>query len=143
MTARDAFLAGERPDDIAIYLADDVLTGDTTALTERGERLDDGVFLVVDGDRGRDLFDDLLGIDAMAFAGEAMQTDGEVAHDLRAGTCPVANGGDHHLSVLLSFVEPAHEDVGGRYAEGAVVHAYAACTCGQTYADRWTVDTAP
>ncbi|MFB6105137.1 MAG: DUF5807 family protein [Halobacteriaceae archaeon] len=141
MTARDAFLAGDRPDDVAIYLAEDVLSGDVTTLAARGERLEDGVMLVVDGERGRALVDELLGVDAMAFAREAMQTDGDIAHDLTGGTCPAADGGDHDLSVLLSFVEPAHEDVGGRYADGPVVHAYAACSCGQSYADHWTVDT--
>jgi hypothetical protein len=30
--------------------------------------------------------------------------------------------------------------VGGLYAEGAVVHAYAHCECGTSYSDRWVVD---
>jgi hypothetical protein len=30
--------------------------------------------------------------------------------------------------------------VGGVYAEGDVVHAYAQCACGTAYSDRWVVD---
>ena len=34
----------------------------------------------------------------------------------------------------------ADEAVVDLYAEGDVIHAYAACDCGTTYSDRWVVN---
>lgn len=117
-----------------------MLTGDPDALAEYGERVDDGVVLVVPGERGRSLVAEVLDVDAMAFAQEAMGQDGDITADLTSGTCPVADGDTSHgVQFVFSFVEPTHEDVGGRYADGPVVHAYAACSCGHSYSDRWTV----
>lgn len=143
MSAREPFLAGDRPDDIALYVADSMLSGDADDLTEYGERVDDGMVLVVPGDQGRSLVAEVLDVDAMAFAQEAMGQDGDVAPDLTTGSCPVndPDAAGHAVQFVFSFVEPTHEDVGGRYAEGPVVHAYAACSCGHAYSDRWTVDT--
>ncbi len=133
---REAFLAGERVDDVHIYLGDDAVS-DPEPLEQYGERVEDGVVLVLDGERARGVFRSATGIDPMAFAKEAMDTDGDVAPDCTGGTCPAADGGDHRARFVFAFAEAQNEAVGGLYADGPVVHAYAACTCGARYADKW------
>jgi hypothetical protein len=135
---RDEFLAGERPDDVALYLSESFVD-DVDALTDRGERTDEGVVLVVEGDRGRSVFRSMTGMDAMDFAGTAMQNPGTVDRDLTTGECPNAADGpqDHHVEFTFAFAEEQNEDVGGLYAEGNVVHAYVYCSCGTAYADKW------
>ena len=44
--------------------------------------------------------------------------------------------GERHDDILLFLHEEA---VGDIYAEGDVIHAYAACECGTTYSDKWVV----
>ena len=151
---REAFLAGERPDDVAIYVGD-AAVDDPDRLAAYGERLDDGVLLVVDGDRGRNVFGAATGVDPMAFARQAMGTTGEIDRELTAATCPEtradsdledddseANAGEsaHELRYLFSFAEAQTDEVDGIYAEGDVIHAYAQCSCGTAYSDRWVVD---
>jgi hypothetical protein len=147
------FLAGDRPDEVAFFLSDDELDDESAAaLVARGTRVDGGLVLVLPGDRGRSAFAAGTGTDAMTFAGEAMETEGEIAPGLDGGTCPNATGGadgtgaedegngdDHALRYLLAFAEERNEDVGGIYAEGDVIHAYARCTCGAAYSDKWVV----
>jgi hypothetical protein len=136
-TDLDGFLAGDRLDHIALYLTDDHLDGG--ALTDHGTAVEGGVVLVVPGDRGRELFSAGTGMDAMAFAKEAMGTDGEVDHTLQGGTCPDC-GAD--AAFVLAFAEARNEAVGGIYAKGDVIHAYAACPDGDTFSDRWLVGEA-
>ncbi|WP_247731206.1 DUF5807 family protein [Halovivax limisalsi] len=138
-TDREEFLAGDRPDDVVIYITDDAID-DATKLETYGERVDEGTLLVIEGENGRNAFRAATGIDAMAFAKEAMGTDGEIGGDLTDGTCPEAgDGDDHDLQFVFAFSEAQNEDVGGLYAEGDVVHAYARCDCGTAYADKWVV----
>ena len=144
--ALDAFLAGDRPDDIAVFLADGVVD-DPETLADRGVRVDGGVVIVVDGERGRQVFRSITGADAMAFAREAGATDGEIAPDLSDGACPErsepehseqdAIAGDHAVQFVFAFAEERNEEVGGIYAEGDVIHAYARCDCGAGYSQRW------
>lgn len=135
--ARTAFLAGERPDDVALFLADRVLD-DPEPLLEYGERTEAGVLLVMAGETGRSVFQSATDMDAMAFAGKAMRTEGTVAPDLAGGTCPKAGADeDHQVRFVFAFVEEQNEDVGGRYEEGDVVHAYAHCECGAAYSQNW------
>lgn len=135
--ARREFLAGERPDDVALYLADRVLD-DPEPLLEYGERTDEGVLLVMAGETGRSVFQSATDMDAMAFAGKAMGTEGEIDVDLADGTCPKAGDGeDHAVRFVFAFVEAENPDVGGRYAEGDVVHAYAHCDCGAAFSQNW------
>jgi len=151
MGDRAAFLAGERPDDVLMYFAERAVSGVDT-LADLGERTDEGVVLVVDGDRGRSAFQSATGLDPMAFAKDAMATEGSVAPDCTGGTCPAAdgtgdeaagtNGGDgssgaHEVRFVFAFAEERNDEAGGLYAEGDVVHAYVACACGETYSDRW------
>jgi hypothetical protein len=138
---RAAFLVGDRPEDVAIYLSaaavDDL---DALADTRAAERVDDGVVLVVDGEEGRGLFQSMTGVAPMAFAKEAGDREGAVDRSLVTGACPDDDGdGDHDLRFLLSFVEPRQPEAGGRYAEGDVVHAYGQCECGTAYSERWVV----
>ena len=136
--ARDEFLAGERPDEVALYLADE--STDAATLADHGLKTEEGVLLVLPGEQGREAFAAGTGVDAMEFAGQAMGTEGAIAPGLDGGTCPDDGGEDDHaLRFLLAFAEEQNEDVGGQYAEGAVVHAYAQCSCGVAYSDRWTV----
>jgi hypothetical protein len=82
------------------------------------------------------------GVDAMSFAGTASDREGVVDPGMTAGDCPDDDGdgdGGHALQFLLGFAEEQNAEAGGRYAEGDVVHAYAACECGVAYSDRWVV----
>ena len=142
MSKLQEFLAGERPDDVALYLSESFLDADSR-LRKVGEQTDGGVVVVVDGDTGRSAFSAGTGMDAMEFAQTAMGTDGEIADDLSGGYCPDAHdadSADHDTEFVFAFAEEQNEDVGGLYAEGAVVHAYAHCACGTSYSDRWVVD---
>ncbi len=138
-TPREGFLAGERHDDILLYLHEDTV-GDLDALTGVAESVADGVVLVLPGDRGSAVFEQATGIAPMSFAGDAMDTDGDIARDLTAGTCPSGDGPDHYPTFVFAFSEAQNEAVGGVYAEGDVVHAYAACDCGVTYSDKWVIE---
>lgn len=139
MTPREAFLAGERPDDVAIFLADAHLEN-ASALAERAERVEEGYVLVVDGGTGQRLFPRIAGEGAMAFARSATAREGRVAADLTDGECPDAAAEDAHvLRYVLAFAQEQTEDVGGPYAAGDVIHAYAQCACGTAYSDRWVV----
>ena len=149
-----AFLAGDRLDDVVLYLSD-VFLDDDSRLRDVGTETDDGVRLVLDGETGRDAFAAGTGMDAMAFAGDAMGTAGTIVRSLDAGVCPnehadadaVSDTADatdtadanHAVRFLLAFAEAQNESVGGRYADGDVIHAYAHCACGARYADRWVV----
>ncbi len=134
---REAFLRGERPTDVALFLSESVV--DDGRLERFGERVDGGFVIVVDGERGRNAFRAATGMDAMEFAGAAMDVDGVVEDDLAGGRCP--DGDDHEAAFVFAFVEGRNEEVGGLYAEGDVVHAYAMCECDTAYSDRWVVDT--
>ncbi len=136
--AREAFLAGERLDDIVIYLADDTVD-DPDRLREYGHRVEDGLVLVLDGETGRQVFQTATGMGAMAFAKTAMETTGEIDRDLTGGECP--NCEDGTVRVLLAFAEGQNEEVGGQYGEGDVIHAYAQCSCGTAYSQRWVAGT--
>ncbi|RQG92748.1 hypothetical protein EA462_00510 [Natrarchaeobius halalkaliphilus] len=138
-TRREAFLAGDRLEDVALFLADSYVTDDR--LEEFGERINDGVLIVVDGERGRSAFRAATGTDAMEFAQSAMGLEGEIDGDLTDGHCPETADTDetHDVQFVFAFAEERNEDVGGIYADGDVVHAYARCGCGTAYSDRWNV----
>ncbi|PSQ41267.1 hypothetical protein BRD10_00665 [Halobacteriales archaeon SW_12_71_31] len=66
--------------------------------------------------------------------------DGEDG-DVEDGENADAEGGDdHHARFLFAFVEAHQPDGQGLYAEGDVVHAYAQCSCGVAYSDRWVAE---
>jgi hypothetical protein len=134
MEKREQFLAGERPEDVALFLPDSFVEGDGDGLAQHGEQADDGVVLVVEGDQGRSVFKTATGIDAMGFAKQAMGTEGEISRDLSGGTCPDCDG---DVEFVFAFAEEQNEEVGGLYAEGDVIHAYAYCDCGTAYSDTW------
>jgi len=134
---RTAFLAGERPGDVLIYLADRAVS-DPGALAAHGERAGEGVVLVLSGERAQGVFQRAAGIDPMAFARRAMDTEGTVRADCTGGVCPAGDsGGDHRIRFVFAFAEERNEDAGGLYAEGDVIHAYVACACGEQYSDKW------
>ena len=140
---REAFLAGDRPDEVAFFLHEDAVS-DIDALADQGERTDNGVVLVVPGETGREAFQTATGIDPMEFAQAAMGAEGTVAPDLTGGVCPASDGDEvnapgHEARLLFAFAEEQNEEVGGLYAEGDVIHAYAACECGQRYSQKWVV----
>jgi len=140
MSDHAAFVAGDRPEDVCLYLADESV-GDPDALADVGERSDGGTVIVVPGDEGRSALQGAVGVDPMAFAKEAMATESEIAADCTDGTCPKAgDGGDHAVRFVFAFAEEENPEAGDRYAEGDVIHAYARCTCGQAYSDRWVVE---
>jgi len=139
MSERAAFLAGERPDDVFMYFHEGSLS-DIDALAGHGQRVDDGIVLVVEGDSGRSAFERATGIDPMAFAKRAMSTDGEVDPDCTGGTCPEddEDGTDgHRAKFVFAFAQAQNEDVDGIYQEGDVIHAYVSCTCGAAYSQKW------
>ncbi|WP_267163896.1 DUF5807 family protein [Halovenus salina] len=131
---REGFLAGERPEDVHIYIAAEAVSN-MAALEEHGERVEDGIALVMEGDQARSVFQSATGIDPMALAQEAMGVDGTVTADCADATCPVDGG--HEPRLIFSFAEAQNEEVGGLYAEGDVIHAYVACECGERYSDKW------
>lgn len=137
-TPREQFLAGERPDDILLYLADGTV-GNPDALAGVAEDVEGGVVLVLPGDRGSETFQRVVGLDPMDFAGAAMDTEGDVADDCASGECPSTEAGPHDATFVFAFAEAQNEEVGGIYAEGDVIHAYVACSCGETYSDKWVV----
>ncbi|WP_224333564.1 DUF5807 family protein [Haloprofundus halobius] len=150
MSDREEFLAGERLDDVALFLTDDYLD-EQGKLANYGETVEGGVVLVEPGDDGRRLFAAGTGMKAMEFAQGAMDTEGAIVDDLSGGTCPAVEGEeggdgegneaeDHRVKFVFAFAEAKNEEVGGLYADGDVIHAYAQCECGQSYSDRWVVD---
>mgnify|MGYP006272643263 FL=1 len=133
----EQFLAGERLDDVAIYI-DEGQLGDDHNLGEAGKEVDTGIVLVVPGEAGRNAFKGATGIGAMEFAKEAMGRDGEIESTLAGGVCPDDDGDEaHNIEFVLSFAEAENEDVGGLYAEGDVIHAYAHCSCGVNFSHKW------
>ncbi|WP_158853476.1 DUF5807 family protein [Halorhabdus sp. CUG00001] len=139
MTDREAFLAGDRPDDVAVFLHEAAVSN-PEALESYAESVEGGVVLVLPGEDGRSAFQSATDIDPMALAQEAMDTEGHIDDDLTGGTCPVAEDdpdGDHTVRFVFAFAEAQNEDVGGLYADGDVIHAYAACACGQRYSEKW------
>lgn len=137
---RRRFLDGERPDDVLVYVSADAVE-DPDRLATRGERVDDGVVLVLDAERGREVFSSATGIDPMDLASAAMGTEGDIADDLAGADCPTRHpdepDADHVTRLVFAFAEERNEEVGGLYAEGDVIHAYALCSCGTAFSDRW------
>jgi len=143
MRKLDEFLAGDRVDDIVFYLSDAYLDDDSR-LREVGTETADGVRLVLDGETGRSAFEAGTGMGAMEFAQTAMDADGEITRELDGGACPFAESdpeADHGVRFVFAFAEAQNEAVGGLYADGDVVHAYAHCGCGESYSDKWVVGT--
>jgi hypothetical protein len=153
MTRRSAFLDGDRHDDVALFLSESYLDGQAK-LRELGEAVDSGCVLVVPGDDGRRAFSAGTGMDAMEFARGAMETRGHISRDLDGGECPARHDGDaaesaehdasegadgHRVAFVFAFSEAENPEVGGLYARGDVIHAYAHCTCGTNYSDKWVV----
>ncbi|WP_248898010.1 DUF5807 family protein [Haloplanus halobius] len=138
MTELDAFLAGDRLDHVALFLTDGYLDDEGT-LADHGFEVDGGVVLVVPGEEGRRLFSAGTGMDAMEFAKKAMDVEGDIDHELTGGACPDCGAAPTYV---LAFAEAQNEEVGGIYAEGDVIHAYAACPDGTAFSDRWVVGEA-
>ena len=137
-----AFLAGDRLDDVAIYVADTVVDTDHP-LSTAGIAVDGGVVVVVAGETGREAFADSTGLDPMAFAKQAMDRTGEIDDRLAGGVCPAAADdptASHHIEFGFAFAEAENEEVGGLYAEGDVIHAYAHCACGTDFSQKWVAD---
>ena len=137
-----AFLAGDRLDDVAIYVADTVVDTDHP-LSTAGIAVDGGVVVVVAGETGREAFADSTGLDPMAFAKQAMDRTGEIDDRLAGGVCPAAADdptASHHIEFGFAFAEAENEEVGGLYAEGDVIHAYAHCSCGTDFSQKWVAD---
>ena len=128
------FLAGERTDDVALFVSHDYLDSEGK-LANFGEDVDGGVVIVAPGDEGRKLFSAGTGMQAMQFAQGAMGTEGHVDRDLAGGDPP--DGGE--VQFVFAFAEEQNEEVGGIYAEGKVIHAYAKSTEGAAFSDRWVV----
>lgn len=131
-----AFRDGKRPDDIAFYVAD-AIVDQPERLKSVGTAVGDGTIFVLPGSKGRDVFKQTTGEAAMEFAGQAMKHSGDIAATLDAGHCPACE--QDAVELVLAFVEQAHPEVGGRYADGPVLHAYARCGCGEYYSDSWSV----
>jgi hypothetical protein len=135
------FLAGERPDDVLFFLQEDAVSN-PEALSEYADPVDNGLVLVLPGDNGRDAFQSATGIDPMGLAQQAMKTDGDIDDDLSGANCPDAEdepAANHTTKFVFAFAEEQNDEVGGLYAEGDVIHAYAVCSCGERYSDKWVV----
>lgn len=139
MSKLEAFLAGDRLDDVALFLTHEYLDSQGK-LPNLGEEVENGYVLVVDGDDGRRAFAAGTGMDAMEFAQQATGNKSHVERDLGGGECPdSAPDENHQTRFIFAFAEEQNDGVGGLYERGDVVHAYAHCTCGTDYSDRWVV----
>ncbi|MEF8775316.1 MAG: DUF5807 family protein [Haloarculaceae archaeon] len=146
MTAREEFLAGDRLEDVLVYLSREAV-GNPDALADHAEEVPGGLVLVVPGEEARSVFQQAAGVDPMAFAREAGGTEGDIAADLTGATCPEQDGEgggtgaseDHEGQFVFAFAEAENQDAGGLYADGDVIHAYASCSCGASYSTRWIV----
>ena len=137
MSAREEFLAGDRPEDVFMYFTETAVD-DVDTLAAHGERVDGGVVLVVDGDSGRSAFQSATGVDPMGFAKRAMGSEGEVFTDCTGGVCPADDGDEpHEARFVFAFAEEQNEEVEGIYTEGDVIHAYVSCSCGEAYSEKW------
>jgi len=156
--SRSAFLAGERPDDVLVYLAARAVS-DVETLAAHGERVNEGIAFVLNAERGRRVAKRAMGTDPMDLAKRAMDRDGTIDLVAFRGDCP-ATGGDTHsdpngsedpdspddterthvLRQVFAFAEERNAEAGGIYAEGDVIHAYAVCSCGTAYSDRWVAE---
>lgn len=137
----DAFLAGERPADVAFFIHEDRLSN--PAAIEAAETVADGIVVVQPGEDGRSAFQSAVGVDPMGLAQRAMDTSGDIDDDLTGGVCPATDDdpdSEHTAQFIFAFVEAQNEDVGGLYAEGDVLHAYTVCACGEAYSDKWVID---
>ena len=141
MTNREAFLNGERPDDVHVYLHEETVSN-PDALSAHSERVGDGFVLLLDGDSARTVFQRATGIDPMGLAQDAMGTEGEVTPDCTDGVCPRGRGPSHYPRLIFAFAEAQNEQAGGLYAMGPVIHAYVACACGERYSDKWVAQAA-
>jgi hypothetical protein len=136
---RRQFLDGERPDEVLLFFAESAVS-DLGTLTQHGEAVPRGVSLVLDAERGRSAFEGATGVDPMTLAGAAMDAEGAIDLESFAGDCPETDGMDadeHAPQFVFAFAEERNEEVGGIYAEGDVIHAYAVCECGGVYSERW------
>lgn len=141
MSDLDAFRDGNRHDDVAMYLSDAFLD-QGSKLYEMGETREKGVLLIVPGEKGRNAFQAGTGMKAMEFAGAAMDREGDIAATLDAGHCPdtgAETDSSHDVEFVFAFTEPENPDVGGLYADGDVLHAYAHCACGTSYSHKWVI----
>ena len=147
---RREFIDGERPEDVLVFFAESAVS-DLGTLAQHGERVERGVSLVLEAERGRSAFEGATGVDPMTLASAAMDSTGAIDLDSFAGCCPETEDTDaddantagtdaadeHAPRFAFAFAEERNEEVGGIYAEGDVIHAYAVCECGGVYSERW------
>ena len=145
---RREFLDGERPEDVLVFFAESAVS-DLGTLAQHGERVERGVSLVLAAERGRSAFEGATGVDPMTLASAAMDSTGAIDLDSFTGRCPETEAtddtdadGEHAPRFVFAFAEERNEEVGGIYAEGDVIHAYAVCECGGVYSERWVADEA-
>ncbi|XVH32694.1 DUF5807 family protein [Haloferacaceae archaeon DSL9] len=134
------FLAGERLDDVAIYISEEYLD-ENLMVANYGEEVETGTVLVVPGDEGRAAFSQGTGLDPMRFAGAAMGREGQIHERLDGGVCPdddeTEPEDEHRVEFIFAFAEAENQEVGGLYADGDVIHAYAHCSCGTNFSQKW------
>ena len=138
---RQRFLDGDSPDDVLLFFAESAVS-DLGTLAQHGEQVRRGVVFVLDAERGRSAFEGATGIDPMTLASAAMDAEGTIDLHEFEGECPEANVGngtddEHAPRFVFAFAETQNEEVGGIYAAGDVIHAYAVCECGTAYSERW------
>ena len=88
-TARTEFLAGDRPEDVLLFIAESAVS-DLGTLAQHGEQVPRGVVLVLEAERGRSAFEGATGVDPMTLASSAMGAEGDLDLDAFEGECPEA-----------------------------------------------------
>ncbi|MFB6254969.1 MAG: DUF5807 family protein [Halobacteriaceae archaeon] len=142
MAAYDEFLAGNRPNDIALYFANSFLDNPEN-LSDYGVSVANGVILIVDGSTGRSIFNEVTGMQPMQFAQRAMQTSGSIESSLTSAECPNSTASNNHfIKFLFAFVEEEKNNIDGIYDQGDVMHVYAFCSCDTAFSDRWVINKA-
>lgn len=141
---RQRFLDGDSPEDVLLFFAESAVS-DLGTLAQHGEQVSRGVVLILEAERGRSAFEGATGIDPMTLASAAMNSEGQIDLHGFEGSHPEADadsrdGDEHAPRFVFAFAEEPNDEVGGIYAEGDVIHAYAVCECGTAYSERWVAD---
>lgn len=135
------FIAGEKPKHILLYhgIGAGKLPDQAAKLAHD---IEDGHVMVLPAAMAQEIADKVLIPDLSTFSERSRERGGAIESFLTAGTCPEAmdNGKGHTLEQIFAFVQPKDELLGGIYAKGDVMHAYALCSCQTYYSDRWVVD---
>ncbi|WP_254280489.1 DUF5807 family protein [Haloarcula marina] len=141
MQSHEQFIAGNRPGHIMLFQHENAtsLPDDASKVAKNAA---EGKMIIQPAVMARDLIDKVLVPNISQFTELSQKRQGNIEPYLTSGDCPEANSNhdeDHIIEQLFAFVQPKHNSLGGIYADGDVMHAYARCSCQVHYSDRWVI----